>query len=47
MEELKDLYKSLEFASEEERKKIWQIILEKNKNLFDNRLQELKKFLNK
>ncbi|MHA2260718.1 MAG: hypothetical protein ACXACO_22345 [Promethearchaeota archaeon] len=47
MEEIKELYKSLEFAPEEERTKIWQIILEKNKALFDNKIKELKKLFDK
>jgi len=45
MEEIKNLYKKLEDASEEEREKIWKIIIKKNRALFNKRSKELSKIL--
>jgi hypothetical protein len=47
MEEIKQLYERLKYASEEEREKIWRLIIEKNRVLFDKRREELNKILNK
>jgi len=45
MEEIKNLYKKLEYASEAEREKIWKVIIKKNKALFNKRSKELNKIL--
>ena len=47
MEEIKQLYQRLNYASVEEREKIWKIIIEKNKALFNKRRKELSKILKK
>jgi hypothetical protein len=45
MEEIKSLYKKLEYASEEEREKIWEVIIKKNKALFNKKSKQLNKIL--
>jgi len=47
MEERKQLYQRLNYAFVEEREKIWKLIIEKNRTLFDKRREELNKFLKK
>ncbi len=47
MEEIKQLYQRLNYVSDEEREKIWKLIIEKNKTLFDKRREELNKLLKK
>ena len=45
LEEIKRLYEKLHTASEEERQRLWKIIIEKNRILFNKRLEELNKVL--
>jgi len=47
MEELKQLYQKLNYASNEEREKLWKLIIEKNRALFDKNREELNKLLKK
>lgn len=47
MEEIKQLYQRLNNASDEEREKIWKIIIKKNEALFKKRSKELSKLLKK
>jgi hypothetical protein len=47
MEEVKQLYQRLNYASNEEREKIWKLIIKKNRTLFDKRREELNKILKK
>jgi len=47
LEEIKKLYEKLNTASKEEREKLWKIIIEKNKILFNKRKDELNKILKK
>jgi len=47
MEEIKQLYQRLNIASDEEREKIWKIIIKKNETLFKKRNKELSKLLKK
>ncbi len=47
MEEIKHLYQRLNYASDGEREKIWKLIIEKNRNLFDKNKEELNKILKK
>jgi len=47
LEEIKRLYEKLHTATEEEREKLWKIIIEKNRALFNKRREELNKFLRK
>ncbi len=47
MEEIKRLYQRLNYASDGEREKIWKLIIEKNRNLFDKNKEELNKILKK
>ncbi len=45
MEEIKQLYERLKFASDIEREELWKIIIEKNRVLFDKKREELNKYL--
>ncbi|MEE9376883.1 MAG: hypothetical protein V3V33_02480 [Candidatus Lokiarchaeia archaeon] len=45
LEEIKRLYEKLHSASEEEREKLWKIIIEKNRILFDKKKEELRNAL--
>lgn len=47
MEEIKILYQRLNYASDGEREKIWKLIIEKNRTLFEKRREELNKILKK
>ncbi len=47
LEEIKRLYKKLHTASNEEREKLWKIIIKKNRILFNKRKDELNKLLKK
>ncbi|MHA1987429.1 MAG: hypothetical protein ACW98D_12390 [Promethearchaeota archaeon] len=47
MEDIKNLYKKLEYSSEEEREKIWEKIIKRNKALFNQKSKELHKILKK
>jgi hypothetical protein len=47
MEEIKQLYERLKYASDNEREELWKIIVEKNRALFNKRREELNKFLGK
>jgi len=47
MEEIKQLYQRLNYASDGEREKIWKLIIEKNRTLFDKKREELNKLLKK
>ncbi len=47
MEEIKQLYQRLNYASDGEREKIWKLIIEKNRTLFDKNKADLKKLLKK
>jgi len=47
VEEIKQLYQRLNYASDEEREKIWKFIIEKNRVLFDKNREELNKLLKK
>ncbi|MFX0033909.1 MAG: hypothetical protein ACFE9C_06505 [Candidatus Hodarchaeota archaeon] len=47
MEEIKRLYEKLHFASKEQRERLWKIIIEKNRILFNKRSEELDKILKK
>jgi len=43
MEEIKELYEKLNYASDIEREELWKIIIEKNRSLLSKRMEELKK----
>jgi len=43
MEEIKELYEKLNYASDIEREELWKIIIEKNRSLLRKRMEELKK----
>lgn len=45
MEEIKRLYQKLNYASEEEREKLWKTIIEKNHSLLNKQREELNKIL--
>jgi len=47
LEEIRKLYEKLCSASNEEREKLWKLIIEKNRALFNERREELNKFLKK
>ncbi len=47
MEEIKQLYQRLNYALDEEREKIWKLIIEKNRTLFDKTKEELNKYFKK
>jgi len=47
VEEINQLYQRLNYASDEEREKIWKFIIEKNRVLFDKNREELNKLLKK
>ncbi len=47
MEEIKQLYQRLNYASDEEQEKIWKLIIKKNRTLFDKNKAELKKLIKK
>ncbi|MFX1329429.1 MAG: hypothetical protein ACFE91_14970 [Promethearchaeota archaeon] len=47
MKEIKNLYEKLHIASNEEREKLWNIIIEKNRVLLNKKKEELKKALKK
>ncbi len=45
MEDLKRLYQKLNYASEEEREKLWKTIIEKNRSLLNKQREELNNIL--
>ncbi len=47
MEDINQLYEKLKFASNNEREKLWKIIIEKNRSLFKQRREELNRILKK
>ncbi len=47
MEDLRPLFEKLNHLNKEERLKLWNMILKKNKEHFEKRMKELKKVLNK
>jgi len=47
MEEIKQLYERLKFASDNEREDLWKIIIKKNRALFDKKREELNEYLKK
>jgi len=47
MEEIKQLYERLKFASDIEREHLWKIIIEKNRSLFNKRREELNRIIKK
>ena len=47
MEEIKQLYERLSYASDTEREELWKIIIDKNRSLFKKRREELNKILKK
>jgi len=47
MKEIKELYAKLNPLDSEDRSKLWEIILEKNRALFQDNMRELKKAISK
>ena len=47
MEEIKQLYQRLNYASDEERERIWKLIIKKNRTLFEKNREELNKIIKK
>ena len=47
MEDIKQLYEKLKFASDNDREELWKIIIEKNHSLFKQRREELYRILKK